>query len=49
MELIEKNKSKNAHKGNKFLESLWETIGEFPRKDVNWNAEWEKHVEKKYG
>jgi len=35
--------------GIKFLNSLWETIGDFPEENVNWKGEWYKHLEDKHG
>ncbi|WP_297213235.1 MULTISPECIES: hypothetical protein [Thermodesulfovibrio] len=32
-----------------FTEKLWETVGEFPQKKINWKKRWNKHLEDKYG
>ncbi|GAX61885.1 hypothetical protein SCALIN_C28_0087 [Candidatus Scalindua japonica] len=35
--------------GIEFLDSIWETIGDFPEGNMNWKEEWQKYLEDKHG
>lgn len=41
--------TKKKSEGLKFLESLWETVGDMPKGPVNWEKEWHAHLEAKNG
>lgn len=40
---------KDITDGERFLFSIWETIGEFPKTMVDWDKEWYKHLEERHG
>jgi|GEM_PF-6808944 len=35
--------------GKTFLQSIWDSINEFPDSPIDWKKEWHKHLEEKYG